>query len=112
MTTLDKFEGKFAISDYNLIPELLVEYLSEIFYDKIENKWVATKRHQLASVSLDAINEQLNSVWEGAGSVDKIKSLLQESRSARWSAMIVKEPEVKTNVPVPTLDSDLKLIDD
>ena len=93
-------------------PRYEVEYLSEIFYDKIDNKWVATRRHQLAGVSLEAINEQLNSVWEGAGSVDKIKSLLQESRSARWSAMIEKEPKVKAPVPVPTLDSDLKLMDD
>jgi hypothetical protein len=112
MHTLEKFEGTFAISDHNRIPEVLVEYLTERFYDKVDNKWVANRKHQLGNISMETINEALNEVWEGPGSVDTIRAYIAESRGARLSSMIESQPKAKTPVPVSTVDSNLKVQDD
>ena len=105
MHTLEKFEGTFAISDHNRIPEVLVEYLTERFYDKVDNKWVANRKHQLGNISMETIKE-------GPGSVDTIRAYIAESRGARLSSMIESQPKAKTPVPVSTVDSNLKVQDD
>ena len=112
MHTLDKFEGTFAIPDHNRIPEVLVEYLTEYFYDKIDSKWLSTRKHQLSNISMETINEALNAVWEGPGSVDTIRTYIAQSRGARLAAMIESQPKDKTPVPVSTVDSNLKVQDD
>ena len=108
--TLDEFAGTFAISDHHRIPEVLVEYLSEVFDKKLENKWIAS-RHQLSNIDLDTINEELNAVWEGPGSIAKIKAYTLESRAARLGQMIETQPKNKKATSVPTLDSNLKITD-
>ena len=77
---------------------------------KLENKWIAS-RHQLSNIDLDTINEELNAVWEGPGSLAKIKAYTLESRAARLGQMIETQPKNKKATPVPTLDSNLKITD-
>jgi hypothetical protein len=109
--TLDEFAGTFAISDHDRIPEVLVEYLIERFYAKVDNKWLATRKHILSNISLEDINQALNEVWQGPGSLDTVRAYIAETRGARLSEIVDSQPTNKKAVAVPTLDSDLKVTD-
>lgn len=103
--TLDTFSGTFNISDHSLISEVLQEYLFEKFYDRIDSKWLG-RGHTLSSIPLDEINAELNSVWEGPGSVAKIRNLTKRSRKARLSD-IVEDTALK-GYKTPTVDDELE----
>jgi hypothetical protein len=103
--TLDSFSGKFSISDHSLISEVLTEYLIEVFYNKIDSKWVNNRQHILSHIPLEQINEELNGVWEGPGSVAKVKQLTRNSRDARLG-MIDDDTALKGYV-TPTVDDEL-----
>ena len=61
--TVNGFEGEFAFSDHNLVPECLRDFLVESF----------PKRDAFRKIPLDDINGLLNAVWQGPGSVSKLK---------------------------------------
>jgi len=65
--TLNSFDGEFAISDHNLIPEQLRMFLMYSF-----------KTGRLNRVPLEDINRLLNEVWEGPGSLGKIFRIAHE----------------------------------
>ena len=103
--TLDQFAGTFQISDHSKLSEILVEYLFERFYSKIDNKWIS-RSHILSDISLEEINTELNEVWEWPGSVAKLKRYIQSSRADRLGE-IVGEKSVLGNYKVPTVDDHL-----
>jgi len=102
--TLDNFAGTFNISDHSLIAETLQEYLFEKFYDRIESKWIG-RGHTLSAISLDEINEELNSVWEGPGSVAKLKEFVKNSRNERLGK--VTDDTALKGYKTPTVDDEL-----
>jgi len=57
------FEGEFAFSDHNLVPECLRDFLVESF----------PKRDVFRKIPLEDINGLLNAVWQGPGSMPLIK---------------------------------------
>jgi hypothetical protein len=105
-STLNGFRGTFAISDHSL--------LSDELRSLVEAKWPTVNRFN--KIPLADINEFLNSVWEGPGSMPKIVDLI-ESLRAEYRASLVKDDDevvVRTfkNLETPTMDSDLKLEED
>lgn len=103
--TLDTFSGTFNISDHSLIAQPLQEYLFEKFYDRIESKWV-TKGHTLSNIPLDEINAELNSVWEGPGSVAKLREYVKISRGIRLGN--ITDDSALKGYQTPTVDDELE----
>jgi hypothetical protein len=88
------FKGTWAISDHNLIPDVLHEYLMLYF-----------RESRLARVSLDKINACLNDVWEGPGSLAQVFTRTVEMRktgrdipfsSVRTKGSVIEEDPVDT----------------
>lgn len=102
---LDSFSGTFAISNHNLISEVLVEYLFEVFYNQIDSKWIGNRQHILAPISLEEINNALNEIWDGPGSVAKIKTIIKASRNERIGE--ITDDTTLKNYVVPTINDDL-----
>jgi len=100
--TLDTFAGTFNISDHSRLSEVLVEYLFEKFYSRIDNKWIS-RTHILSAISLEEINTELNEVWEGPGSIAKLKRYTQNSRAARL-VNYEGEKSALGNYKVPTMN--------
>jgi len=61
--TVNGFTGEFAFSDHKLVPECLRDFLMESF----------PKRDAFRKIPLEDINGLLNAVWQGPGSMTKIK---------------------------------------
>jgi hypothetical protein len=70
--TLAGFSGEWAIRDHSLIPQALLDYLTERF-----------NTQKLSRVSIDDINSALNELWEGPGSMAKLAAAQQELHRAR-----------------------------
>lgn len=87
--TVDSFNGTWAISDHNLVPNGVVNYIMECF-PKVE---------RFRKIPLDDVNRVLNEVWEGPGSLDKVQTLASEMRLRRMTMV-----DDKSNDPVKTID--------
>lgn len=85
---LNGFKGVFAISDHNLIPGPLQDYILECF----------PKAERLRKIALEDINRVLNEAWQGPGSMPMIIERTQALRAARRSRSeeTIKLDEVKT----------------
>jgi hypothetical protein len=68
---LNGFSGTFAITDHRKIPEVLLGFLQHHF-----------GIYRLKRVSLDKINEALNEIWEGPGSLAKVLNAELEMKLA------------------------------
>lgn len=64
--TLNSFDGEFAITDHELIPTPLRQFLM-----------LSYGTGRLNRVSIEDINSTLNSVWQGPGSLSRIFELEQ-----------------------------------
>jgi hypothetical protein len=69
--TVNGFKGTWAISDHRRIPEVLRGFLQHHF-----------GIYRLRRVSLDKINDILNEIWDGPGSLPKILNLELEMKLA------------------------------
>jgi hypothetical protein len=82
--TLNSFNGTFAIESHKGIPEQLQGYL---------------QRHfgviRLSRIKIEAINEALNEVWEGPGSLKKIFELEYEYEKSGKDVKIMPSDIVK-----------------
>ena len=85
--TLNGFKGTFAFSDHLLIPQGITEFLLEHFHKKCfkgSNTW---KKNHIQAIELEEINELMNEIWEGPGSMNKIATLTNEMRIQRlWTS--------------------------
>jgi len=61
--TINSFDGKFNFSDHELVPECLRDFVHEKFPDE----------RAFAHIPLSDVNETLNSVWGGKGSMARVK---------------------------------------
>ena len=94
---LNGFNGTWAFSDHNLIPDALRNFIWENF----------PKHERFRRIPLDEINALMNDVWEGPGSMSKVEQLYQEMRAARFERGD-KGVQVFTETPLPERDqSDL-----
>lgn len=100
--SINGFAGKFAFESHQAIPSALMNVLAERFYD-------ATR---FTRVELDDINDFLNSVWEGPGSMTKITAITHELRTIRKAGKVVDKDALFKGYVTPTVDSDLKVEDE
>lgn len=98
--SVNGFSGTWAISDHSLIPSALQDYIAETFYGYT----------RLTRIPLEDINNALNEVWEGPGSMAKITELVYEKRQARQEGRDDEKDPLK-GYDTPTVDSQLTVVD-
>lgn len=86
------FNGTWAFTDHDLIPNSLNNFIMESF-PKIE---------RFKRIPLEDINALMNEVWEGPGSMVKIQKFLDETRTKRINALT--SGTSKANSDVKTID--------
>lgn len=65
------FRGTWAFSDHSLIPDLFHDFLQRYFGVM-----------RLRRIPLDKINELMNEVWEGPGSLEKVFRMEQDLKDS------------------------------
>jgi len=81
---LNGFNGTFAYTDHKLVPEPIRNFVMEV---------LDTKQTRFKKVPLDQVNELMNEVWEGPGSMVKLCELYNEIKLARLESYLVDEEE-------------------
>lgn len=98
------FKGTFKFTDYKLIPEVYLGYLQRYFGVL-----------RLSRVSLADINDAMNEVWEGPGSLTKLFTLEEQMRvdgrtlsitpldyvKSKKATREEEEDEVEEDLPLP-----------
>ena len=100
---LNGFNGTWAISDHSRIPEVILEFLLEHFRPRLGE----IRKGHVKAVDLNEINDLLNEVWEGPGSMVKIVKLTYELRHNRYETDDNDTKDVMKGYVVPTFDSNL-----
>ena len=99
--TINGFAGTFNITDHHLIPSSLVDYLTECFHGYT----------RLSRVPLEDLNDALNEVWEGPGSMPKVIRATYKLRETRRANLDDTKDPLK-GYDTPTVDSQLVSNDD
>ena len=73
---VNSFDGEWQISDHSGVPQCVLDFLLEKF----------PSAAHLRRIPLDKINEALNEVWEGPGSMALVVEHTELLRAARRSA--------------------------
>jgi hypothetical protein len=81
--TIAGFNGTFAFTNHLLIPQGVTEFLLEHFHKKCFKTANSWKKNHIQAIELDEINELMNEIWEGPGSMNKLATLTNEMRLAR-----------------------------
>jgi|TARA_B110000908_G_scaffold59071_1_gene71721 hypothetical protein len=81
--TINGFKGTFAFTDHLLIPQGITEFLLEHFHKQCFKAAGREKKNHISAIELDEINELMNEIWEGPGSMTKLALLTNEMRIAR-----------------------------
>jgi len=74
-STLNGFAGTWNFSDHRLVAGPLIDFITEV-YDGQQ-----TKFHR---IPLEKVNEIMNDVWEGPGSMGKLARLYNQLRKDRF----------------------------
>lgn len=90
---LNGFNGTWAFTDHRKVPGGLRDFIMECF----------PKLMRFSRVDIEKVNELMNDVWEGPGSMSKIARLHNEMRAERQRDPD-EEPVKKDKTPVPTID--------
>ena len=69
--SVNGFSGTWSITDHRRIPEVLIGFLQHYF-----------GQYKVRRVPLDKINEVLNDIWEGPGSLAKVLNAELEMKLA------------------------------
>ena len=99
--TINSFNGTFNISDHRLIPGSLLNYLSEYFY----------KYEKLNRIPLEKINNALNEIWEGPGSMPKVIRETYELKQKR-NFLGDNTSDPLKGYDTPTIESELDASED
>lgn len=70
--TLNAFEGPFALSDHEYVPELIRDL---VLSQRNEDKFTR--------IPMSAVNDIANTFWEGPGSCARISDMVWDARIAR-----------------------------
>ena len=100
---LNGFKGTWAFSDHSLIPDVILEFLLESFRDRFGE----LRKGHIKSIPLNEINDLLNEVWEGPGSVIKLVNLTYDMRYNRYSTNTIDAKDVMKGYEIPTIESNL-----
>lgn len=100
---LNGFRGTWAFSDHELIPGPIREFLVEYFHDRLGEM----RRGHVRTIPLEEINEVMNKVWEGPGSMPKLYALMFEMRNNRVNRADYDKINPLKDYETPTFESDL-----
>jgi hypothetical protein len=100
---LNGFNGTWAFSDHRRIPEALLEFLLEYYRNRLGDM----RKHHIKSIELDEINELMNEIWDGPGSMAKIVSQMYEMRHNRLEDNPIDTKNVMKGYEIPTIESNL-----
>jgi hypothetical protein len=99
---INGFNGKFAYSDHSLIPDSIVNFLIEYFWNDLPET-----RKSYTAISLDKINSCLNEIWEGPGSMVKLVNIMYDLRQSRLNLNPNGAKDALKGYKIPTIESDL-----
>lgn len=105
---LNGFSGTWQFSDHTLIPEPIVNFLIDYFWDELPE----SRKSHYKALSLDKINSCLNEIWEGPGSMVKLVNLQYDLRNARLNEKPGGAKDVLKGYNTPTIESELELDED
>ena len=100
---LNGFNGTWAISDHSRIPEVILEFLLEHFRSRLGE----VRKGHVKAIPLNEINDLLNEVWEGPGSMVKIVDMTYKLRHNRLEENPIDTKDVMKGYIIPTFDSNL-----
>ena len=101
--SVNGFAGTFAFSDHSRIPEPHVEFLLEYFRKRLGEP----RKNHIKAIPLEEINEVMNDVWDGPGSVIKLVNLTYELRAERFKDAPADVKNTLKGYEVPTYESDI-----
>jgi len=81
--SVNGFKGTFAYSDHLLIQQGITEFLLEYFHKKCFKTANSNRKNHISSIPLEEINELMNEIWDGPGSMSKLATMTNEMRMAR-----------------------------
>ena len=100
---LNGFQGTFAYSDHSLIPQTILEFLHEYYYKKLGD----LRKNHIKTIDLNEINDLLNEVWDGPGSMPKLVSMTHHMRIARLDIVSDDAKDPLKGYDTPTIESNL-----
>tara|TARA_B100000780_G_C20978025_1_gene390694 strand:+ start:179 stop:589 length:411 start_codon:yes stop_codon:yes gene_type:complete len=100
---LNGFTGTFAFSEHLLIPEALTEFLLEFFRTRLGER----RSNHIKAIPLNEINDLLNEVWEGPGSMSKVVRMTYELKANRLLETPVDSKSALKGYEAPTFESNL-----
>ena len=100
---LNGFNGTFAYSDYSLIPQPILEFLHEYYNKKLGD----LRKNHIKTIDLNEINDLLNEVWEGPGSMSKLVASTHDMRIARLNVVSDDVKDPLKGYDTPTIESNL-----
>ena len=100
---LNGFQGTFAYSDYSLIPQPILEFLHEYYHKKLGD----LRKNHIKTIDLNEINDLLNEVWDGPGSMPKLVSMTHDMRIVRLDVVSDDAKDPLKGYDTPTIESNL-----
>ena len=100
---LNGFQGTFAYSDHSLIPQPILEFLHEYYHKKLGD----LRKNHIKTIDLNEINDLLNEVWDGPGSMPKLVSMTHDMRLARLDVVSDDAKDPLKGYDTPTIESNL-----
>ena len=100
---LNGFKGTFAYSDYSLIPQPILEFLHEHYNKKLGD----LRKNHIKTIDLNEINDLLNNIWDGPGSMSKLVAMTHDMRIARLDVVPDDTKDPLKGYDTPTIESNL-----
>jgi len=100
---LNGFKGTWTFSDHALIPEVILEFLLEYYRPRLGEM----RKGHIKVIPLNEINDLLNEVWEGPGSMVKIVNMTYDMRYKRYETTPIDAKDVMKGYEIPTIESNL-----
>lgn len=101
---LNGFKGTWAFSDHSTIPDTINEFLLEHYRDRLGE----IRKGHVKAIPLNEINDLLNQVWEGPGSMVKLVNLTYDIRQERYETNPINNKDPLKGYIIPTIESDLE----
>lgn len=101
---LNGFKGTWAFSDHSTIPDTINEFLLEHYRDRLGE----IRKGHVKVIPLNEINDLLNQIWEGPGSMVKLVNLTYDIRQERYETNPINNKDPLKGYIIPTIESDLE----
>lgn len=93
---INSFDGTFAFTDHNLIPEVLRNFLEECLYHQYNTRFW--------QLDINIINDEMNRYWQGPGCVPELVRKTYELQARRREGSSIDVKSVLKDIRVPTVE--------